>query len=349
MKAIVWTAYGPPEVLQLREVEKPIPADHEVLIKIHATTVTAGDVETRQLALPLWIRLPMRLYVGLTEPKRMTILGQELAGEIEAVGQGVTRFRPGDQVFAATGFGLGGYAEYICLPEVPEDGVLATKPGNMSFEEAATVPFGGLEALHFLKKANIEPGERVLINGAGGTIGTFAVQLAKYYGAEVTAVDSARKFDMLRTIGADHLIDYTQQDFTQSGQTYDVILDVIGKGSFSGSMKSLTRNGRYLLANPRVSHMLRGLWSSMTSSKRVIAGAAKRTTEDLDFLTQLIEAGKLKTVIDQSYPLEQAAEAHRHAERGGKVGNIVLVVAEDAGAQEGPAPGRGSPGWDRGR
>ena len=329
MKAIVWTAYGPPETLQLRDVKKPVPADDEVLIKIHATTVTAGDCETRRLALPLWIRLPMRFYVGLSKPKRMTILGQELAGEIEAVGKDVVRFNPGDQVFAATGFGLGGYAEYICLPEVPEDGVLATKPANMSFEEAAAVPFGGLEALHFLKKAQIQPGERILINGAGGTIGTFAVQLAKYYGAEVTAVDSAGKFDVLRTIGADRVIDYTQEDFSKSGQTYDVIMDVIGKSSFSGSMRSLTPNGRYLLVNPRVSHMFRGLWSSMTSGKRVIAGAASRTVEDLNFLKQLIETGKLKTVIDRRYPLEQTAEAHRYAEAGGKRGNLVISVVGD--------------------
>ena len=329
MKAIVWTAYGPPETLQLRDVKKPVPADDEVLIKIHATTVTAGDCETRRLALPLWIRLPMRFYVGLSKPKRMTILGQELAGEIEAVGKDVVRFNPGDQVFAATGFGLGGYAEYICLPEVPEDGVLATKPANMSFEEAAAVPFGGLEALHFLKKAQIQPGERILINGAGGTIGTFAVQLAKYYGAEVTAVDSAGKFDMLRTIGADRVIDYTQEDFSKSGQTYDVIMDVIGKSSFSGSMRSLTPNGRYLLVNPRVSHMFRGLWSSMTSGKRVIAGAVSRTVEDLNFLKQLIETGKLKTVIDRRYPLEQTAEAHRYAEAGGKRGNLVISVVGD--------------------
>jgi NADPH:quinone reductase-like Zn-dependent oxidoreductase len=326
MKAIVWTAYGPPEVLKLRDVEKPVPTDNEVLIKIHATTVTAGDVETRRLALPLWIRLPMRLYVGLGKPKRMTILGQELAGEIEAVGQDVTRFRPGDQVFAATGFGLGGYAEYICLPEVPQDGALAIKPANMSFAEAAAVPFGGMEALHFLKKAQIQPGESILINGAGGTIGTFAVQLAKYYGAEVTAVDRAGKFDMLRAIGAEHVIDYTREDFARSGRTYDVIMDVIGKSSFSGSMRSLAPNGRYLLVNPRVSHMVRGLWSGITSGKRVIAGAASRTAEDLEFLKQLIAAGKLQTVIDRCYPLEQAAEAHAYAESGGKKGNLVITV-----------------------
>jgi NADPH:quinone reductase-like Zn-dependent oxidoreductase len=268
----------------------------------------------------------MRFYVGLDKPKRMTILGQELAGEIEAVGQDVTRFRPGDQVFAATGFGLGGYAEYICLPEVPQDGALAIKPANMSFAEAAAVPFGGMEALHFLKKAQIQPGESILINGAGGTIGTFAVQLAKYYGAEVTAVDRAGKFDMLRAIGAEHVIDYTREDFARSGRTYDVIMDVIGKSSFSGSMRSLAPNGRYLLVNPRVSHMVRGLWSGITSGKRVIAGAASRTAEDLEFLKQLIAAGKLQTVIDRCYPLEQAAEAHAYAESGGKKGNLVITV-----------------------
>jgi NADPH:quinone reductase-like Zn-dependent oxidoreductase len=339
MKAIVWTAYGPPEVLQLREVEKPIPAPNEVLVKIHATTVTAGDCETRRLALPVWIRLPMRFYVGFSKPQRMTILGQELSGEVEAVGKDVTRFKPGDQVFATTGVGLGGYAEYICLPEIPEEGALAIKARNMTFEEAAAVPFGGLEALHFLKKANIRPGEKVLINGAGGTIGTFAVQLAKYYGAEVTAVDSAGKFDMLRAIGADQVIDYTQEDFAQNGQTYDVIFDVIGKSSFSASMRSLTPRGRYLLANPRVSHMVRGLWSSMTSGKRVIAGAAKQTTEDLYFLKELIEAGKLRAVIDRCYPLEQTAEAHRYAEGGGKKGNLVITVADSAAVQDGPPPG----------
>lgn len=328
LKAIIWTAYGPPEVLELREVDKPVPADNQVLIKIRATTVTAGDCETRRLALPLWIRLPMRFYVGLTRPKRMTILGQELAGEIEGVGKDVTRFRPGDQVFAATGPGLGGYAEYICLHEVPDDGALAKKPANMSFEQAAAVPFGGLEALYFLRKANVQPGERILINGAGGTIGTFAVQLAKYYGAEVTAVDSAGKFDMLRTIGADHVIDYTREDLARSGRKYDVIMDVIGKGSFAGSMRSLAPDGRYVLVNPRVSHMIRGLWHARTGNKRVIAGAASRSAQDLDFLKQLIEAGKLETVIDRCYPLEQTAEAHRRAEAGGKKGNLVITVSE---------------------
>jgi NADPH:quinone reductase-like Zn-dependent oxidoreductase len=221
---------------------------------------------------------------------------------------------------------------------MPEDGVVATKPATMSFEEAAAVPFGGLEALYFLKKANVKGGEKILINGAGGTIGSFAVQLAKHDGAEVTAVDSAGKFDMLHAIGADHLIDYRAEDFSKNGEAYDVIMDVIGKSSFSACMKSLTPNGRYLLVNPRVSHMIRGLWSSVTSSKQVISVAATRTIEDLNYLKQLIEAGELRVVIDRCYPLEQTAEAHRYAESGHKKGNLVITVASDAGAPNGPTP-----------
>jgi NADPH:quinone reductase-like Zn-dependent oxidoreductase len=327
MKAMVWTAYGPPDVLQLREVEKPIPKENEVLIRINATTVTAGDCEQRSLKLPIWLAFPMRAYVGLKRPQRITTLGMELAGEIESVGKEVRLFEEGDQVFAATGLlGMGTYAEYICLPEEPEEGALTTKPANMTYEEAAAVPMGGLEALHFLRKAGIQSGQAVLINGAGGTIGTFAVQLAKQSGGEVTAVDSAGKLDMLRSIGADQVIDYTRDDFTKRGETYDVIFDVVGKGSFSGCMRSLEPRGVYLSANPGLSQMVRRPWISMTGSKKVIIGGTSYRTEDLVFLKELIEAGKIRSVIDRRYPLEQAAEAHRYVETGQKKGHVVLIM-----------------------
>ena len=330
MKAIVWTEYGPPEVLQLKEVETPTPKDKEVLVRIYATTVTAGDCEQRSLTLPILHRLLMRAYVGLKRPKRITILGMDVAGEIEAVGKDVKLFQAGDQVFAATGFvGMGANAEYICLPEEPEKGALALKPANMTYEEAAAVPVGGLEALHFLRQGNIQIGQKVLINGAGGTIGTFAVQLARYFGAEVTGVDSTSKLDMLRSIGADQVIDYTQEDFTKSGKIYDFILDVVGKSSYSGSIRSLKQNGRYLIANPGPSQMVRGRWTSMANSKKVLFGAASPKTEDLMFLKELIEAGKMRSVIDRRYPLEHIAEAHRYVETGHKKGNVVITVQQN--------------------
>ena len=328
MKAIVWTKYGPPDVLQLKELEKPTPKDNEVLIRIRATTVTAGDCEQRSLNLPIWYRLTMQAYVGFDRPKRITILGLELAGDIESVGKEVRLFKVGDQVFAATGFaGQGTCAEYICLPEEPEDGALALKPANMTYEEAAAVPVGGCEALHFVRQGNIQSGQKVLINGAGGTIGPFAIQLAKCLGAEVTGVDSKGKLDMLRAIGADQVINYAQEDFTTSGETYDCILDLVSKGSFSGCIRSLKQNGRYLIANPGLSQMVRGRWTSLVNSKKVIFGATHPKREDLVFLKELIEAGKLKSVIDRRYPLEQAAEAHRYVETGHKKGNVIITVA----------------------
>jgi 2-desacetyl-2-hydroxyethyl bacteriochlorophyllide A dehydrogenase len=326
MKAIIWTKYGSPAGLQIEEVEKPTPKDNEVLIRIHAATVTTGDCEMRSLKFPLFLSLPMRMYVGLTRPTRIKIMGQELAGEIESVGQDVKRYKKGDQVFAASGFGFGAYAEYKCLSE---DGVLVIKPANITYEEAAAVPVGGLEALHFLRKANILSGQKVLINGAGGSIGTFAVQLTKHLGAEVTGVDSTGKLDMLRAIGTDHVIDYTQDDFTQSGETYEVILDVMGKSSFSRCIRSLKPNGRYLLLNAGLSQMIRGRWTSLTSRKQVVMGAASQKREDLVFLKELLEAGKIKSVIDRSYPLEQTAEAHRYVETGQKKGNVVITVEHD--------------------
>jgi len=326
MKAIVWTNYGPPDVLQLKEVEKPTPQDNEVLIRIYATTVTAGDCEQRSLKMPIWYRLPMRVYIGLKKPERITVLGMDLAGEIVSAGKDVKRYKNGDQVFGSSGLSFGANAEYICLPEEPEEGALAIKPTNMTYEEAAAVPVGGLEALCFLRQGNVQSGRKVLINGAGGTIGTFAIQLAKTFGAEVTGVESTGKLDMLRSIGADQVIDYTQGDFTESGQTYDLILDLVGVSSFSGSIRSLKQNGWYLIANPRLSLMVRGRWTTMTSSKKVIFGAVTPKTEDLITLKELIEAGKIKSVIDRRYPLEEIVEAHSYVETGHKKGSVVITV-----------------------
>ncbi|HEV2118935.1 MAG TPA: NAD(P)-dependent alcohol dehydrogenase [Candidatus Bathyarchaeia archaeon] len=323
MKAIVCTRYGPPEVLQLKEIEKPSPKENEVLIRVHATTVTAGDVGLRSLRFPLLSQPLVRVGFGFRGP-RMKILGQEVAGEIESVGGAVKMFGKGDQVFAWTGFHLCGYAEYICLRE---GGVLANKPANMGYDEAATLGVGGLEAWRLFRKGNVQSAERVLINGAGGSIGTYAVQIAKYYGAEVTGVDSTGKLDMLRSIGAHHVIDYTQADFTRNGETYDVIFDVIGTSSFSRSLRSLKQNGRYLLGNPRLSHMIRGGWVSRRTSKKVIFGGTGRA-EDLWMLKELVEKGGIVSVIDRRYPLEETAEAHRYVDTGKKKGNVIITVGK---------------------
>src|SRR2546428_9118707 len=322
MKAIVCTKYGPPEVLQLKEVEKAIPKDNEVLIRVHAATVTKGDCELRSLKLPTLWKLFIRIGFGFRTPRRK-ILGQELSGEIESVGSAVTRFKKGDQVFANTGLHLGAYAEYDCLPE---KGLIATKPANMSYEEATAVPVGGLHALQYLRKANIQQGQRVLINGAGGSIGTVAVQLAKYYGAEVTGVDSTRKLDMLRSIGADHAIDYKREDFTKNGKKYDVIFDTVGKSSYSPSLRSLKENGFYLLGNPGLWQMIRAPWTSRRGGRRVIGRTDPYKVEDLVVLKELIEDGMIRSGIDRRYTLEQTAEAHMYVDTGQKAGNVVITV-----------------------
>jgi NADPH:quinone reductase-like Zn-dependent oxidoreductase len=329
MKAVVWTKYGSTDGLQLQEVAKPIPRDNEVLIKVYAATASTPDTELRRLKLPLLFAIPLRLYIGFIKPTRITILGTEFAGEIASAGKDVTRYQPGDQVFGYTGLGMGTYAEYMCLPEKPSalGSVMAKKPVNISYEEAAAVPFGGLEALHSLRKANIQSGQKVLIVGAGGSIGTYAVQLARRYGAEVTGVDKTGKLEMLRSIGADHVIDYTQEDFTKSGQTYDVIFDTVGKSSFSGSLRSLKENGTYLNANPGLFSRVRR--TSKRSSKRVIPWTAGYTANNLLALKELIEAGTIKAIIDRSYPLEQIAEAHRYVETGHKKGNVVITVEQN--------------------
>jgi NADPH:quinone reductase-like Zn-dependent oxidoreductase len=322
MKAIICTKWGPPEVLELKEVPKPIPKDNEVLIKVHAATVTAGDCEMRALKFPFGMKLLARLGFGFRGPRKK-ILGQELAGEIESVGKGVKLFKKGDSVFAHSAFNMGGYAEYACLRE---KGLISTKPTNMTYEEAATVPLGGLESQHHLRIANIQKGQKVLINGAGGSIGTYGVQLAKYFGAEVTAVDSIKKLDMLRSIGADHVIDYKKEDFTKKGERYDVIFDVVSKGPFTGHLRSLKDGGIILTANTMRSKTIREPGKSKADSKRIIGGNVEYKPEHLIYLKELIEAGKLKSVIDRRFPLEKTAEAHRYVEAGGKKGNVVIKI-----------------------
>ena len=323
MKAIICTKYGPPEVLELREVPKPFPKDNEILIKNHATTVILGDCELRGLKFPFYgpgLKLLIRLGFGIRGPRKK-ILGQQVAGVVEAVGKEVTKFKPGDQVFACTALGMGAYAEYKCMSE---NGLVTIKPTNMTFEEASTIPVGGTEALHFMTAANIQNGQTVLVNGAGGSIGTIALQIAKSKGAEVTAVDSAGKFDMLRSLGADHLVDYKQEYFVDRDETYDVIFDVVGVTTYSDCMNSLNENGIYLQGNGRISRSDKS--SARKNNRQAIDRLADYTTERLVELRELIEKGTIKAVIDRTFPLEEMVEVHRFVEQGGKLGNVVVTM-----------------------
>jgi len=313
MKAIVCTRYGPPDVLQLKEVKKPSPRNNEVLIRIHAAAVTVSDCLVRSGRVNILLWIPMRMFVGFRRPRK-PILGLELAGEIEAIGKDVKRFAVGDQVLAFTGKRFGAYAEYTCLPEdglcMPSDSLVALKPSNATHEEAAAVPSRGTLALYFLRKGNIQNGQRVLIFGASGGVGTFAVQLARHFGAEVTGVCSTANLELVKSLGADKVVDYTKEDFTNRGESYDLILDAVGKRHSSQLQykRALTPNGKYVSVDD---------------------GTPKIHVEDLVALKELIEAGRIKPIIDRCYPLEQMAEAHRYVDKGHKKGNVVITVASE--------------------
>jgi NADPH:quinone reductase-like Zn-dependent oxidoreductase len=328
MKAITFTEFGPPDVLHLENVPKPTPKENEILVRVYATPVNYGDLTARNFAhsqfnMPALFYLPARMAFGWNKPKT-TILGSELAGQVEAAGKAVTKFKPGDQVFAYVGMRMGANAEYLCIPET---GTVALKPANLTYAEAATLPYGAVMASSLLRKADLQPGQKVLINGASGGIGSMAVQLAKHLGAEVTGVCGTARLNFVRSLGADEVIDYTQDDFTQNGETYDVIFDILGKGSFSRFKRSLAPNGIYLLASYKMKAVLQMLWTAVTrSGQKVICAFAEEKVQDLDLVRALAEAGQIKAIIDRCFPLEQTAEAHRYVEAGGKKGPVVITI-----------------------
>jgi NADPH:quinone reductase-like Zn-dependent oxidoreductase len=322
VKAAVYERYGPPEVVELKEVEKPSPKNDEVSIKVHATTVTSGDWRVRSLELPPGFGFMGRLAFGISKP-RQPILGTELAGEIESVGRNVKTFHAGEQVIAFTGARMGCHAEYVC---VREDRAIVPKPAKLGYEEAAALSFGGTTALHFFRRAKLSRGERVLVNGASGGVGTAAIQLAKHFGADVTGVCSASNLELVRSLGASHVIDYTSEDFTTNGETYDVIVDTAGTAPFSRCGSSLKAGGRLLQVLGGLGDLLAAPWVSLTSNKKVIAGPAPERVEDLRYLVKLAETGELKPVIDRVYPFSQIVEAHRRVDSGRKRGNVVVTL-----------------------
>ncbi len=325
MKAVVYERYGPPEVLQFKEVEKPTPKDNEVLIRTHATTVTSADWRVRSLNVPAGFGFVMRLVFGIAKP-RQPILGSELAGVVESVGKDVRNFKIGDQVFAFSDTSMGCHAEYKCMPQ---DGVVVLKPPSLPYDEAAALSFGGSTALDFLRRARLQRGESILVNGASGGVGTAVVQLARHFGADVTGVCSTANMEMVRSLGACYVIDYTKEDFTRNGETYDVIVDTVGTAPFSRSKYSLKDGGRLLMVLAGLPDMLQIPWVSMTSSKKIIAGPVAVRADDLRFLARLAEAGEFKPVIDRRYPFEQIVEAHRYVDTGRKKGNIIITLNLD--------------------
>lgn len=325
MKAWVYERYGPPDVLQLKDLPKPTPRDNEVLIRTRATTVTSGDWRVRGLTVPAGFGLFARLALGVAGP-RQPILGTELAGVVESIGKDVSKFKPGDEVFAFAGTAMGCHAEYKCMPE---NGRVALKPANLTFDEAAGLCFGGSTALDFFRRGKLQRGKRVLVNGASGAVGSAAVQLARHFGADVTAVCGPANVELVRSLGANRVIDYTTEDFTKSGQTYDVILDTAGTARFFRSKHSLSERGRLLVVLGGLPDLLMGPWVAMTSSKKTIAGPAAERVEDLAVLAQLAAAGEFKPVIDRRYPFEQMVEAHRYVDSGRKRGNVVITVSQN--------------------
>jgi len=330
MKAILHTKYGPPDELQLKEVEKPVPKDNEVLIKIHATTVTTSDCNVRNFTfVPKSFMFFARIMFGFKKPK-INILGIDLAGEIEAVGINVKRFKEFDQVFGSPGASFGAHAEYICLPE---KSALAKKPANMTYEEAAAIPLAGNTALFFIRDlGEIQAGQKILIHGASGAIGTYAVQLAKYYGAEVTGLCSSTNVEMVKSLGADKVIDYTKEDFTKSKERYDFIFDVVGKTTFSQCKGLLKQKGIYLENMLELKDILKMMWTSIIGGKKIKGGVSKESVKNLNFFSELIESEKLKPVIDRSYPLEQTAEAFQYVEQGHKKGNVIITIKQNSSA-----------------
>ena len=330
MKAIVYTEFGPPEVLHLKEVPKPVPKDNEVLVRVHAASVSYGDllarnfknISHREFNMPRPLLLLMRMVFGFNKPK-INILGSEFAGEVESTGNDVKRFKPGDPVFGYLGQRMGGYAEYLCMPEA---GLMALKPATMSYAAAAVVPYGAIMATSLLRKGNLRPGSKVLILGASGGIGAAAVQLAKHYGAEVTGVCGGPRVDYVKSLGADQVIDYKETDFTQNGEVYDLIFDILGKGSFARFKNSLKPNGIYLLASFKMKQLAQMVWTQVAGSKKVVCSLASENVEDLVFVRELIETGKYKSPLDRCYSMEQAADAHRHVETGQKTGNVVITM-----------------------
>lgn len=328
MKAITYAEYGPPEVLKLRDVARPTPKDGEVLIRMHAAEATKSDCEMRSFRFSVkWFWLPLRLAIGLRKPRR-PILGGYFSGVVEALGAGVSGYSVGDAVFGSSSLKLGAYGEYVALPA---SFTIAAKPASMSFAEAAAVPLGGLNALHFMRLAGIRAGQRILIIGAGGSIGLHAVQIARAMGAEVTAVDSTLKLDLLRRMGADHVIDYTRENFADAGRTYDVVFDMVAQTSFAACMKVLAEDGIYLCGNPRLSIMLRSLWTTRFTRRTASFAFAKESRAELEALRDMIDDGRIRPILDRVYPMEQAAEAHRRVETEQRLGAVVIAIAESAG------------------